>query len=172
MAAGQDGNMWFTDEGATSAIGRVTRECASGSSRPGLGVGAKPAVLTAAADGALWFSDEGTDDALGSALSGRRRRSGRALRERPRSGRRRPAVHAGPLGTLGTPSPSTSLFGFDGYRWFRDGVRSPIRLGHYTPTAADRGRRLSCRSHRHVPGTVHYVLRPASHEGVKVDKRG
>ena len=139
--------MWFSDEGGTPAIGTVTRHRRIREFSAGLLSGSQPAVLTQAADGALWFSDEGTDGALGRVSVGAPAalRTAPSLSAAPRIGvpvRCRPARWA----RWAHLSPSTSLFGFDGYRWFRG--RSPIpgpRTATYTPTGADRGRRLSCR---------------------------
>ena len=70
IAAGPDGNLWFTDlhypnDGETRQIGRITP---SGQITPfatGLHPGADPAGITAGPDGNLWFTDEGATPAIG-----------------------------------------------------------------------------------------------------------
>ncbi len=56
ITAGPDGNLWFTDGGATSAIGRITpagaiKEFTQGFTTPG-----KPSDITLGPDGNLWFT--------------------------------------------------------------------------------------------------------------------
>ncbi len=53
ITAGPDGNLWFTDNGA-SAIGRITP---SGSITLFPVPGSTPEYITAGADGNLWFTD-------------------------------------------------------------------------------------------------------------------
>src|SRR5882762_5839851 len=58
IAAGQDGNLWFT-EGRGGAIGRITPQgTVAEFSIPG---GANPRRITAGPDGNLWFTEPGAD---------------------------------------------------------------------------------------------------------------
>ncbi len=67
IAAGPDGSVWFTDQGTTRAIGRITP---SGTiteftiSVPGNTV-PLPNGIAAGADGNLWFADRGTIKSIG-----------------------------------------------------------------------------------------------------------
>ena len=60
ITAGADGNLWFTDEGTTPAIGRITPSGQITEFSAGLNPGAEPAGITAGPDGNLWFTDPGT----------------------------------------------------------------------------------------------------------------
>ncbi len=58
IAAGAEGDLWFTDRGTTKAIGRVTP---SGEIHEfGLESAILPYFITAGPDGNLWFTDEGS----------------------------------------------------------------------------------------------------------------
>jgi hypothetical protein len=161
--------MWFTDEGSTSAVGRITPRMHIKEFKARLGDGAKPAIITAAADGALWFSDEGSNNALGFARSG----APAAVRTRPVvSGVARVGSELRCAGarwsTWAGAKPSTRLFEYDGYRWLRNGV--PIlnqRSDRYRVVAADRGRKLSCRV-TVTYAAPFYVTARASSDRVKV----
>ena len=67
IAAGPDGNVWFTDNGTTKAIGVInptTHAISEFSS--GLNPGSSPQQgLVAGPDGNLWFTDSGTTKAIG-----------------------------------------------------------------------------------------------------------
>ena len=74
IAAGPDGNMWFTDEGSTPALGRITPRGRISEFSAGLVAGSEPALITAAPDGRLWFSRRGQP--LGGRPRGHRRTRG------------------------------------------------------------------------------------------------
>ena len=60
IAAGPDGNLWFTDGGTTSAIGRVTPAgVIKEFTGPFIGTG-KPADITLGPDGNMWFTTTGS----------------------------------------------------------------------------------------------------------------
>ncbi|HEY1594404.1 MAG TPA: hypothetical protein VGF74_03325, partial [Thermoleophilaceae bacterium] len=63
--AGPDGNLWFTDEGATPAIGRITTAGSVREFSSGLGFGSHPESIAAGADGNVWFTDQGNINAIG-----------------------------------------------------------------------------------------------------------
>jgi streptogramin lyase len=72
IAAGADGNLWFTDNGTTKAIGRITptgtiTEFSAGlavDGQPG-GAGLTPDGIVAGSDGSIWFTDPGDTKAIG-----------------------------------------------------------------------------------------------------------
>jgi len=57
VVSGSDGNLWFTDEGATSAIGRITRTGQITEFSAGLNAVSRPLSIAAGPDGNLWFTD-------------------------------------------------------------------------------------------------------------------
>ena len=57
VVSGSDGNLWFTDEGTTSAIGRITPTGQITEFSAGLSVVSRPFSIAPAADGNLWFTD-------------------------------------------------------------------------------------------------------------------
>src|SRR6185295_7942403 len=63
ITAGSDGNVWFTDTGATPAIGRVSP--GGEITEYGLNGGARPAGITAGPDGNLWFTNAGANPGIG-----------------------------------------------------------------------------------------------------------
>ena len=65
IAAGPDGNLWFTDEGTTPAIGRITPFGQITEFSAGLNPYAIPVEIAAGPDGNLWFTDQGTTPAIG-----------------------------------------------------------------------------------------------------------
>jgi streptogramin lyase len=67
IAAGPDGNLWFTDQGTTKAIGRATPTGTISEftiSVPG-NTSPLPNGIAAGPDGNLWFADRGTKKAIG-----------------------------------------------------------------------------------------------------------
>src|SRR5215217_7901475 len=56
IAAGADGNVWFTDVGATPAIGRITPTGAITEFTTGLVAGSAPNGIALGADGNVWFA--------------------------------------------------------------------------------------------------------------------
>ena len=67
IAAGPDGNVWFTDSGTTKAIGVINPTThAISEFSAGLNPGSNlQQGLVAGADGNLWFTDAGTTKAIG-----------------------------------------------------------------------------------------------------------
>src|SRR2546425_1256393 len=67
IAMGPDGNVWFTDNGTTKAIGMInptTHAISEFSS--GLNAGSSPNQgMVAGPDGNVWFTDRGTTKAIG-----------------------------------------------------------------------------------------------------------
>ena len=61
VAAGADGNLWFTDESVTTpAVGRVTPAGTITEFSTGLNTGSIPGSITPGPDGNLWFTDLGS----------------------------------------------------------------------------------------------------------------
>jgi streptogramin lyase len=65
IAAGPDGNLWFTDQGSTKAIGRITTAGQITEFSAGLNAGSSPNLIAAGPDGNLWFADGGSTPAIG-----------------------------------------------------------------------------------------------------------
>jgi streptogramin lyase len=68
VAAGPDGNVWFTDDGGAgsmNAVGRITPSGTITEFTAGLNAGASPGAVTTGPDGNIWFSDIGTTPAIG-----------------------------------------------------------------------------------------------------------
>jgi len=65
IATGPDGNLWFTDQGSTKAIGRITTAGQITEFSAGLNAGSLPLGIAAGPDGNLWFTDQGTANAIG-----------------------------------------------------------------------------------------------------------
>jgi streptogramin lyase len=66
IAPGADGHLWFSDDGATKAIGRIdpsTGQVTEFSS--GLNTGSFPFGIATGADGNVWFADQGSTKAIG-----------------------------------------------------------------------------------------------------------
>ncbi len=149
IAAGPDGNLWFTDlhfpnDGETRQIGRIAPSGQITEFTTGLHPGADPVGIAAGPDGDLWFADE--DSAIGRIGSGA------------------PPALAAPASVSGAGvegsaeacqtawsswagyALSPRLYPFDGYAWLRDGT--PIAgqtASTYVTTAGDVGHRLACR---------------------------
>ena len=69
IAAGPDGNLWFTGlapvQGTTPAIGRITPSEQITEFSNGLNPGAYPTGIAAGSDGDVWFADDGATPAIG-----------------------------------------------------------------------------------------------------------
>jgi virginiamycin B lyase len=65
ITPGADGNIWFTDDGTTPAIGRITPTGTITEFSTGLNPGSRPRGITVGTDGNLWFTDHGTTRAIG-----------------------------------------------------------------------------------------------------------
>jgi virginiamycin B lyase len=96
IAAGSDGNMWFTEEG-TNRIGRLNTGL-TGFSEFSLGGAPKPYGITSGADGALWFADYGSSQIDRITTSG--------------------TVMAVPYSTAPSTLPFVIVSGSDGDLWF------------------------------------------------------
>src|SRR6476469_6263995 len=59
IAAGPDGNVWFTDQGNPKAIGRISTSGAITEFSAGIDPGSYDNGITAGPDGNLWFTDNG-----------------------------------------------------------------------------------------------------------------
>jgi len=57
VVSGSDGNLWFTDGGPTSAIGRITPTGQITEFSAGLNAVSRPISIAAGPDGNLWFTD-------------------------------------------------------------------------------------------------------------------
>jgi streptogramin lyase len=152
LAAGPDGNMWFTLQGSLGGVG-IGRISPSGQITEWAtddGPIVTPDEIAAGPDGNMWFSDPGLHPDDNGAI-------GRIGTGAPPAVVQAPSV-TGP-GEQGTPqdcrgeqwaawdspAPSTSQFGFDGYRWQLDGTAiAGQTASSYTPAAADVGHQLSC----------------------------
>jgi streptogramin lyase len=64
IAAGPDGNLWFADDGATKAIGRINPSTGH-IDEFNLPAGSKPYSVAFGADRNMWFTDNGTTKAIG-----------------------------------------------------------------------------------------------------------
>ena len=147
IAAGPDGNLWFTDHGTTTpAIGRVTPGGAITEFSSGLNNGSYPSGIAAGPDGNLWFADVGTTKAVGrigagalGAVQAPPGLSGAGVAGSPES------CGASQFATWAGVSPSAGLYSFDGYQWLRDGAVIPgASTASYTPTSSDVAHQLAC----------------------------
>lgn len=146
IAPGADGNQWFTDLGTTPAIGQITPSGAITEFSAGLDAHSGPVSIAPGADGNLWFADQGTstEPAIGQVGAG----APPALASAPVVSGNDQVGTAQTCNDIAWSSwaslqPSTSLFGFDGYRWLLGG--SEIAAGaSYTPVGANLGQQLSC----------------------------
>lgn len=146
IAAGPDGNLWFTDRGTPPAIGRITPGGAITRFTAGMSPGSQPVGITAGPDGNMWFTDRGNPPAIGVVGTGAAAANTRAPRATGR------ANVGGKLTCTGDTwsswaglQPRRDMFGYDGYRWRRDGiVVSGPPAPTYAPTGRDSGHRISC----------------------------
>ena len=58
IAAGADGNLWFTEFNGGNRIGRVTPQGVISEFSAGLNGGAQPYAIAAGSDGNLWFTEQ------------------------------------------------------------------------------------------------------------------
>jgi streptogramin lyase len=65
IAPGSDGNLWFTDQGSTPGIGRITPQGQITEFTSGLNSGSFPYRIAPGPDGNLWFTDRGPTAAIG-----------------------------------------------------------------------------------------------------------
>jgi virginiamycin B lyase len=117
IAAGPDGNLWFTDQG-TRAIGRITTSgtITEFSIAPNGGnPGSVPRQIRVGADGNLWFTDVGAIPAIG-----RITRSGTITE------------YSLPAGSV----PTAVAVGTDGNLWFTDKSVTAPAIGRITPSGA------------------------------------
>ena len=113
IAAGPDGNLWFTDGGSTKAIGRITPAGKITLFTMGLGTHGAPADITLGPDGNLWFTETGSpNNAIGRVTP-----SGKITEFTT-------GLHAG-------SAPNTIQPGPDGALWFLDNG-APIGIGRVT----------------------------------------
>ncbi len=164
VAAGPDGDMWFTDEGQTPAVGRVTSGGVIREFSAGVPTGSEPAAIAPAADGRLWFTDEGGESAFGVVTVGTpaAQRAAPRLAAVPRPGA--PATcTAGRFATWMGLQPSAAAFRFDGFRWLRnDTLLGGHRGQQFTPTRHDAAARLSCRETATYPPPLNVTVAATS----------
>ena len=156
VAAGPDGDMWFTDEGQMPAVGRVTAAGAIREFSAGVPTGSEPAAIAPAADGRLWFTDEGSAAAFGVVTVGTpaAQRAAPHLAAAPRPGAPA-ACTAGRFATWMGLQPSAAAFRFDGFRWLRnDTLLGGHRGQQFTPTRHDAGARLAVSRDRDLPAAA------------------
>ena len=144
IAAGPDGNLWFTDPEDASAIGRITPSGQITEFSTSLNQATYPVGITAGQDGDLWFADaEGAIGRIGSgappgldvpaSVSGARVEGSAEVCQTPWS-------------SWTGYAPFPRLYPFDGYAWLRDGTPVAGQTAPtYVPTAGDVGHRLACR---------------------------
>jgi len=65
IALGANGNMWFTDNGTTPAVGEITPSGTITEFSTGLNSGAFPFGIALGANGNMWFTDLGATKAVG-----------------------------------------------------------------------------------------------------------
>jgi virginiamycin B lyase len=109
IAAGSDGNIWFTDEGPIKAIGRITTDGAVTEFSSGLPAGSLPFGIGAGPDGNIWFTDRSTTA--------------------PAIGRITPSgvITEFTSGISAGSKPSSLTVGSDGNLWFNDeGTHSAV----------------------------------------------
>jgi hypothetical protein len=149
IAAGPDGNLWFTDKGTTPAIGTIdpaTHVISEFSS--GLNAGSLPGGIGPGADGNMWFTDQGTTRAIGRIGVGAPAASLTSPAVTGSDGVGVPQACGGDIwSSWAGQQPSHSAFDFDGYQWLLDGRPIAGATGQsYTPTVANAGRLLSCKA--------------------------
>ena len=114
IAAGPDGNLWFTDDGTTDAIGRITPSGQITEFSAGLNPSADTVGIAMGPDGNLWFTDQGATKAIGRITpSGQITEFSTGLN-----------AGADPVGIA---------MGADGNLWFTDDG-SPDAIGQITPS--------------------------------------
>ncbi len=65
IAAGPDGNLWFTEQGNSGAIGRITPAGVITEFTEGLSVNSKPTGIAAGPDGNIWFTQQANPGRIG-----------------------------------------------------------------------------------------------------------
>lgn len=146
ITPGADGHLWFTDRGATKQLGDLAPDGTITLHPQGVPPTSSPGGVRTGPDGNLWFVDNGAPQAIARYGVGA-----------PAASVTPPMVEGG--GGVGNAQtcasgvwsnwagaqPSFTRFGFDGFRWLRDGT--PLygqTTATYTPTVADLGHALSC----------------------------
>jgi streptogramin lyase len=129
ITLGPDGNLWFTDQGTTSAIGMIEpggenkiKECSTG-----LNLGSQPTGIAAGPDGNLWFTDVGTTQAVG-----RVNPSTCAIKEFETGAETLPGgLNSSTTGLRGITA------GVDGNVWFTEAGAKSKAICHITPSGTD-----------------------------------
>jgi streptogramin lyase len=65
IGAGSEGDLWFTDDGATKAIGRIGVDGEITEFSDGLSSGSDPVGIAEGPEGDMWFADDGSIPAIG-----------------------------------------------------------------------------------------------------------
>jgi hypothetical protein len=143
IVAGPDGNLCFTDQGETPAIGQITPAGAITEFSAGLNAKSAPVNIAPGADGNLWFADEGSTPAIGQIGAG----AAAPITAPPTvNGNYQAGVAQlcnATWSSWASLQPATSLYSFDGYRWLLGGFE--VAAGQsYTPAAASTGAQLAC----------------------------
>ncbi len=113
IAAGPDGNVWFTEAGGKGAIGKITPAGVITQYTAGLSSNGQPMGITAGPDGNLWFTELGNGGRIGQIT---------------------------PAGTItefltrltSNSQPTNITAGPDGNLWFTE-VANPGRIGRISP---------------------------------------
>jgi streptogramin lyase len=111
MAAGPDGNLWFTENGA-NRVGRITPAGAITEFSAGISSGSHPVGIVAGPDGNLWFAENGNS------------RVGRITTTQP------PTAREFSTGITAASHPTGIALGPDGNLWFTE--NSGNRIGRIT----------------------------------------
>jgi streptogramin lyase len=159
VTPGADGDLWFTDRGTTRAIGQITLTDTGWTiTNHNLASTLLPGGIRTGPDGNLWFTDNGAPQAIAQFGVGAPAASIRAPRVEG-AGKEGHTLHCnrGKWSRWAADKPSRTRFGFDGFRWQRDGVAiTGATAKKYEPTASDVGHELSCSE------TVTYTLFPTT----------
>jgi streptogramin lyase len=140
ITAAADGNLWFTEHDANKVALITPSGAITEFDVPT--AGAAPSGIAPGADGNLWFGESGLSR-IGRVGAG----AVEALASAPvvSGGGQQGSVQTcnASWATWASIAPSTTLFGFDGYRWLLDGAA--VASGQtYTPVVANVGHKLAC----------------------------
>jgi streptogramin lyase len=115
IAAGPDGNVWFTESANPGAIGRITPTGTISSFSTGLTTNSDPLGIAAGADGNLWFTESANPGAIGKITP-----SGTITESR--------------MGLTNDSDPTSITAGPDGNLWFTE--QSTSYIGRITPSGS------------------------------------
>ncbi len=145
ITTGPDGNLWFTENG-TNQIGVINPVTHGFTDFPIPTATSNPVGIATGADGNLWFT-ESTTAKVGVIGAGA---SSASVTAPTVAGTAQPSnllsCQGASWATYAAQQPSLTEFGFDGYRWFRDGI--PIAgdtTSTYSVVSTDVGHQISCK---------------------------